>query len=260
MNQTNSENESIKSWIYEVSLLDGKCCHKSKVSELRAKLVLNIGDDESRSLSIIDKFDNELWNYKGNIYVINSEILISLQNDISKLNLSNLMVEKNKFNLKQEVFVFTLNQSTLLALYIATIVFAKMLLKHFKYVDLFPLGFFTGVFIVVFLVLYVFDKTLKKIMILLSTLLIALSCGYYTYFLSFQEEVLYLNALDTIYMGFIVILNFSLFGAYLFSSIYSVNIFVDNKINTPRLVFLILVIIIYGVAIGAGLQGISTVI
>lgn len=97
-------------------------------------------------------------------------------------------------------------------------------------------------------------------MMFFSGVLLLILCGFYAYFLYIQDKVIYLGFWDTIQLGFIMILNFSLLGAYIFSSIYSLNIFADNKINTPRLVILILVIIVYGVLIGAGLQGISTVI
>ncbi|OCZ59740.1 hypothetical protein [Acinetobacter seifertii] len=258
----NSENEknTIKSWLHEVSVLDGKNCNKSQVSELRAKLVTSIDISQSNSIAILKKFDEKLWRKNGEIYAINSEELISLQDDISRLNINNIHDEKKSFDLKKEVFTFTLNQSTLLALYVATIIFTKILLKKYKYVDFFPFSLFTGYLLVVFLVLYIYDKKTKNYMMFFSGALLLILCGFYAYFLYVQDKVIYLGFWDTIQLGFIMILNFSLLGAYIFSSIYSLNIFADNKINTPRLVILILVIIVYGVLIGAGLQGISTVI
>ncbi|MDC4829659.1 hypothetical protein OHV96_17815, partial [Acinetobacter baumannii] len=116
-NNPENEKNALKSWLCEVSLFDGKCCYKSKVSELRARLVTCIDISQSNSSDILKKFDERLWKKDGNIYEINSEELISLQDDISRLNINKIHDEKKRFDLKKEVFSFILSQSTLLALY-----------------------------------------------------------------------------------------------------------------------------------------------
>ncbi|MDO7373579.1 hypothetical protein Q5X37_11290 [Acinetobacter baumannii] len=257
-NNPENEKNALKSWLCEVSLFDGKCCYKSKVSELRARLVTCIDISQSNSSDILKKFDERLWKKDGNIYEINSEELISLQDDISRLNINKIHDEKKRFDLKKEVFSFILSQSTLLALYITTIIFSKIILKKYKYVDLFDYNLFAGYLLVVFLILYIYDKKLKNYMLFFSGVLIIFLCGYYTYFLYSQHEVIYLSFLNTIQLGLIMIFNCSLLGAYVFSSIYSLNIFADNKINTPGIVIFVLVIIVYGILISAGLQGILT--
>jgi len=254
----NNEKNAIKTWLYEVSLLDGKCCHKSKASELRARLVTCIDISQSNSSDILKKFDERLWKKDGNIYEINSEELISLQDDVSRLNINKIHDEKKRFDLKREVFSFILSQSTLLALYITTIIFAKIILKKYKYVEFFDYSLFSGYLLVVFLILYIYDKKLKNYMLFFSGVLLIFLCSYYAYFLCKQHEVIYLSISATIQMGLIMIFNCSLIGAYVFSSIYSLNIFADNKINTPGIVIFILVIIVYGILISAGLQGILT--
>ena len=90
--QKNSyEMDSLKNWLREISLLDGKCCHKSKMSEFRT-LLINSSDFTQEQLVILLKiFDEKLWGNAGNVYEVKSEGLVELQNQIFlfKENISN---------------------------------------------------------------------------------------------------------------------------------------------------------------------------
>ncbi|MCU4387979.1 hypothetical protein KTH40_10230 [Acinetobacter haemolyticus] len=256
----NEENQlnNIQYWLSEISLLDGKCCYKSKVSDLRAKLVTIIDINQSESLNILKIFDEKVWINNGNIYEINSDELVYFQNEVSRIYTNRVYKEKIGFDLKKEVFVFTLNQSTLLALYIATIFFTKMIWKNFSHVHYLDVSLVVGYFLTIFVVVYIIDKTTKNLMLILGSSLFLILSGSYAYFIYLQKSMVYLDFSDTFRLGFIIFLNLAMFGAYLFSSLYSINIFIDNKINTPRLVFFIIGVILYGVVIGAGLQGVMT--
>ncbi|HCQ9885160.1 TPA: hypothetical protein OMQ51_001255 [Acinetobacter baumannii] len=262
LNQCNLENrkKTIQSWLCEISLLDGKCCYKSKVSELRAKLVTNIDISQSHSIEILRKFDEKLWRNEGHIYEINSEELIKLQNDISRLNINNVHDEKKRFNLKKEIFIFTLNQSTLLAFAIAIIIFTKNIFDTYNYINCLGVGFGIGFLIVISLVTYIFKGWKGNYIIWLSFLAILFLLFFYIDFLYSQKNIVYVSKEAFFSLFFQMLIDFVMFGFYFFSSLYGLSVFVDNKINTPGLVIFIVTIVFYGCLILAVLQGIGAVI
>lgn len=258
-NNPENEKNALKSWLCEVSLFDGKCCYKSKVSELRARLVTCIDISQNNSMDILKRFDEKLWKKDGNIYEINSEELINLQNDISRLNVNNIHDEKKRFNLKNEIFIFTLNQSTLLALYAIVIIFVKMIWKGYGNVDYLDYSFALGYLVTVSLVLYAIDRDnfTKKLLIFMNGLVFFILIFCYLYSLSHQEEIIFLSLSDTLVLFFLVIVNLAMFGFYLFSSIYSITSFTHKKNKTPRIVLVLVVVAVYGILIALTLQGIS---
>lgn len=252
------ENPFLKEWLCELSLLDGKCCYISKKSELRAKLLTIVDKSQKDGKEIIQIFDEKVWINDGNIYEINSKGLIDLQDRISIIR-SVKIYEKQRFDIKNEFFIFTLNQSTLLALFLASIVFTRAILKLFESVYSIELGISLGYFLTLFIVVYSIDKSLKKFLIILAILMIFLHIFFYVYYFPNGVEVKYENLFDTIRLFFMILLNVSIVGACLFSSIYSINIFSENKINVPKYVYAILGVIIYGVILSIFIQAINTI-
>ncbi|MBD2850097.1 hypothetical protein [Acinetobacter baumannii] len=256
-NNPENEKNALKTWLCEVSLFDGKCCYKSKVSELRARLVTCIDISQSNSKDILKKFDERLWKKDGNIYEINSEELISLQDDVSRLNVNNIHDERKRFDLKKEIFVFTVNQSTLLALYAIVIIFVKMIWKGYGNVDFIIPGFSFGYLLAISLVLYVIDSSTKKLLIGLNGIVFFVLISCYLYSLYHQEEIIYLSFSDTVSLFFLILINLAMFGFYLFSSIYSITSFTNKNNKIPRIVLVLAVVAVYGILIAVTLQNIS---
>lgn len=260
-NLTNMIDQRLKleNWLLEVSLLDGKCCYVSKKSELRARLILIIDINEKYGKEIIRIFDENLWINDGNIYELNSSSLNKIQNKISEASYINNVVEGKKFNLKNEFTAIVLNQSTMLAILIACVIFSRFILHIFSSV-LFLDAFITTTYVLTLLfVIYITDIKLKNIVITSSVVTVLIFIAMVLWVYSNSGGIKFIGFSDLLGLTLLLMFNISLVGSSLFSLFYTFNNLIENQKKVPWFVFVIIATIIYGVLITVFMQGLKTV-
>ncbi|MFW1799213.1 hypothetical protein ACG9YX_04130 [Acinetobacter nematophilus] len=166
-NLLTSKNE-LKSWLSEISQLDGKCCYVSKKSEFRARLLLIIDIREPYGKKIKKIFDEKLWEKDGNIFEIKPDGLIELQDAFSEVNYIDQAESSTKFDLKDEFLKFVVNQSTLIAILIACILFSKFIIAINKSIFLLDIFLIISYLITLMIAMYAVDNGTKKIAIIFS--------------------------------------------------------------------------------------------
>lgn len=247
-------------WLKDLSGCDGKWCFVSKVSTLRAELVMMLDLSDSAHAEIIDIFDKKLWVNHCCIYKIKSTALMDLQEKISNLKSGQAPMDPHVFNTKDEVLKFTLNQSTLLALGLICVIVSRVIAEIFE-----NIYYINEILILIYLfsffvVLPLIDKGTKKLSIIgIVTFTIIGLVSYVALYPKAKNIAGYLTGDDTIGLLLLIIFNFGLICCYLFSSLYCMNIFATNHSKFPKSVFIILAIIIYAVFIGICMQGFSTI-
>jgi hypothetical protein len=258
-----SENNSvsiIKPWLKDLSELDGKCCYISKVSTLRAELVMMLNLSDRDHAEILEIFDKNLWINDGRIYEIKSAVLKELQEKIARFTYGQSTLDHQIFNSKDEVLKFTLNQSTLLALGIMCVIISRVIAKSFAniyYVDVILVLIYI---FSIFAILPFIDKGTKKLSIVGMVVFAVIGLVVFVVFYPKAQNIKeYLSWNDSIALSILIIFNFGLICCYLFSSLHSMNIFATNHSKTPKWLFMILVLMIYALLIGVFMQVFSTI-
>ncbi len=257
-NLQNPKNE-LKEWLSEISLLDGKCCYVSKKSELRARLLLIIDIREPHGEKIKKIFDEKLWMNDENIFEIKSNGLVELQNAISEASFHNKVVSNSTFNLKEEFFKFNLNQSTMLALFIACVIFSRFIMSYYEKIIFLEGLVFVLYMITLFIVMTIVDTSSKIISLILSIFIILFYIGIFLYYYPYEIETVYMGWGENFKLILLLIFNMALVGSSLFSLLHSSNNLISNYKNVPWYIFIMIGIVIYGVIIIVFLQGVKTI-
>lgn len=251
--------KELKDWLSEISQLDGKCCYVSKKSEFRAKLLLIIDIRESHGGKIKKIFDEKLWKNDGNIFEIKSDGLVELQDAISEAKYIDQVESSTKFDLKDEFLKFVVNQSTLIAILIACIIFSNFILAEHKNTFLLDIFLMISYFITLMIAMYAVDNGTKKIVLIFSIFVIIISFFAIYYFRNYLKTLEFIGIMDLTSLCLMIILNLSLVGSSFFSLMHSANTMIKNHRKVPRRVFLIIATMIYGIITIGFIQGLKTI-
>lgn len=251
--------QDLEVWIDEVSSFHGKCCYISKKSQLRSKLISKLSPLNENEESIIRIFDEQLWIQDGNICEVCPDGLIKLQNAIS-INLPfQRIYNQDNYDVKNEFFLFTISQSTLLALFISSIIFSRAILKIFNSVYALEVGLSWMYFLTFFFVISIIDHESKRFWLSIGVVIFLLHLlGYFYYFPygTFQE---YIDLENILKLSLFFIFNMILLGTALFSSLYSVGKLLENRVNFSKTLNVFIALFIYAFLIVVFIQGVSTI-
>lgn len=249
----------LKNWLNEISLLDGKCCYVSKKSELRAKLLLIIDLNEEYGGKIKHLFDEKLWIRDGNIYELNSIGLKELQDTISEAGYIDKLVRKHSFNLKEEFFKFTLNQSTLIALFLACVLLSRFIIEKYKAVIFLDVLIYLLLMISICVVMAIIDSTTKKISFIAIIFFIVTFTAIMISEYPYNSEAIFIGYYELAQLAVLIVFNTVLVTSSLFSLFYSSHHLVYSYKKVPGVIFFIVGIFFYAILTIVFLQGVKTI-